>query len=172
MKNRKSLLGLVLVVMVLVLGVGYAVVSSVDLTISGTATVGDSNLDVVISAANPNDTSTDYYGTVTNPAGLTATITVKNMTTVGDGGAKTITYTITNNETDYDAEVTEKSVTVDKSDYFDVVTSLASGAKITVPAGGTNTMTVTVKLKKMPMAAADATGNITITLKADPKAKA
>ena len=171
MKNRKSLLGLALDVMVLVLGVGYAVVSSVNLTVSGTAETETKDLDVVISAANPSDNTTDTYGTVKNPADKTATITVKNMT--GTADTRTVTYTVKNNEEDLAAKVYVKTpasdIVVGKSDYFNVVTSVDGvGNAITIPAGGTDTFTVTVTLKKVPIETSDSSTDITITLTADP----
>ncbi len=175
MKNKKSLLGLVLVIMVLVLGVGYAVVTSVNLNITGTANTETKDLDVVISAANPNDTTSNTYGTVSNPVDTNATITVKNMTGLSD--TRTVTYTVSNRETDLDAKVYVKTaasdITVSKSDYFNVVTSVDGvGNAITVPAGSTATFTVTVSLKKMPIESTDSSTDITIKLTADPAPKA
>ena len=46
MRNKKSLLSLGLLALVLVLGVGYAVVSSQELTIGGTAETVDSTIAV------------------------------------------------------------------------------------------------------------------------------
>ena len=46
MKKQKSILGFGLLILVLVLGVGYAVVSNVGLDISGTAAVKNANLKV------------------------------------------------------------------------------------------------------------------------------
>ena len=48
MKKKKSLLSLGILALVLVLGVGYAVVSNVGLTFDGTATVADADLKVSI----------------------------------------------------------------------------------------------------------------------------
>jgi hypothetical protein len=178
MKNRKSLLGLVLVVMVLVLGVGYAVVSSISLTVSGSAETVTKNLDVVISAASP--TSGNTYGTVSNPADKTATITVTGMT--GTSDTRTVTYTVQNKETDLDAKVyvdSSSDIVVKNSDnsanssHFTVTTSITGESNaITVPAGGTRTFTVTVGLSAMPIEGNDSTANITITLTADPAPKA
>ena len=164
MKNKKHLYGLIIFVMVLVLGVGYAVVSSVDLTITGTAGTETKNLDVVISAASPNNTSADVYGTVTNPAGLTATIHVANMQAVGE--TQTVTYTITNREADVAASILKKTITVDKSEFFNVTTSVDSSPVVAAKNNGTATVTVTVELIKMPIASADSTANITVTLEA------
>ena len=164
MKNKKHLYGLIIFVMVLVLGVGYAVVSSVDLTITGTAGTETKNLDVVISAANPSDTTANVYGTVTNPAGLTATITVKNMQEVGE--TQTVTDTITNKDPDVNASVLKKTITVDKSEFFEVTTSVDSTPVVVNANNGTNTVTVTVRLKKMPIEEADSTANITVVLEA------
>ena len=172
MKNRKSLIASILVVMVLVLGVGYAVISSTSLLVNGTAATETRDLNVVISAASP--TTGDTQGAVHSPADKSATITVTNMTTTSD--TRTVTYTVTNNEDDADAEVYVNTpatdIVVSNSTYFNVTTSIdGSSNKITVPAKGTNTFTVTVSLKKIPVASADSTTDITINITADPVQK-
>lgn len=178
MKKKKSMIVLVILVAILVLGIGYAIVSDVNLTISGTLSTPEEALDVVISAATPNAAATGdpipahAFGTVTAPAGLTATITAL-LDTVGASGQKTVTYTIKNNETDVDALVTLSSIKfgeADSDEYFTCTTSLGSG--ITVPAGSTATFTVTVGLQKMPIESTDATKTVTVTLNAKAQAKA
>lgn len=165
MKKKNSMFALALIAMVLVLGVGYAVISGVTLTISGSASTATKNLDVVISAANPNDTSANVYGTVTNPAGLTATIHVANMSSVGE--TQTVTYTISNRDSDVAAEISMKSITPSNNEYFEVTTSVDSST-VTVRPNDTNTVTVTVRLKKMPLIDADSSANITVELNANP----
>lgn len=164
MKNRKSLFALVLVVMVLILGVGYAVVNSVDLVISGTASAKTTDLDVVITAATPNDTTADVYGTVSNPADLTATIKVANMVEVGE--KQTVTYTIKNNEKDVSAKITEKTIVPASNAFFKVTTDLGTEG-ITIGAGSTGTVTVTVELTKLPIESTDSEVDVTVTLKAE-----
>ena len=173
MKSKKGLIGLIVVVAVLVLGIGYAVVSSVDLKITGTAATETKDLDVVISAADPSDNTKDTFGTVSTPVDKNATITIKNMTGLSD--TRTVTYTVSNRESDLDAKVyvnAASDIVVSKSEFFNVETSITGSANaITVPAGGTNTFTVTTKLIKLPIQESDSTTDITITIKADPVAK-
>ena len=170
MKNRKSLLGLVLIVMVLVLGIGYAVVSSVTLDVTGTAATETKDLDVVISAANPNDTTGITYGTVSNPVDTHATIKVTDMTGISD--TRTVTYTVANRESDLSAKVyvaSASDIKISKSEFFDVATSITGVANaITIPAGGSATFTVTVSLSKMPITAGDSSTTIGIDITADP----
>lgn len=162
MKNKKSLLSVCLLVLVLILGVGYAVVSSVNLTISGTAKVGTSNLKVSF-----NGTATPSSDKVTASAennSLSANIAVTDLTL---NESVTATYTIKNEETDVNAQILKNSITNDKEAYFQVTTDVDSSPK-TIVAGGTTTVTVTVKLIKTPVESADSTANITVTLEATP----
>ena len=175
MKKRGSFYILVLIIMVAVLGVGYAVVSSVYPQITGTAETQTKNLNVVISAATPTNGNT--IGGVSNPADLSATITVSNMT--GTTDSRTVTYTVSNGESDLDAKVyvdtpatdiiVHKHGTTTDSEHFVVSTSVNGEANaIIVPANGTATFTVTVSLSALPITAADSSADITINLTADP----
>ena len=163
MKNRKSLLGFGLLALVLVLGVGYAVVSSVTLDISGTAKVKGSDLKVYFNGT----TSVSDDGKVTANAtdkSLHATINVTDLTL---NESVTATYTIKNEETDVNASVIKASIENDKSDYFKVTTDVDAAAK-TVTAGETTTVTVTVELVKTPIADTDSTATIKVNLTASP----
>lgn len=163
MKKQKSLLTLGLLVLVCVLGVGYAVVSNVGLDITGAAAVKGATLKVsfngttTVSGENVTATATD--------GSLSAQIDVKDLVL---NTPVTATYTIKNEETDVDASVSKASITNDKSDYFEVTTSVDSTA-VDVKAGGTATVTVTVKLIKTPVSADDSTANIKVNLTATPK---
>lgn len=163
MKNKRSLLGLGLIVLVLVLGVGYAVVSSVPLDIAGTASVKETDLKVSFNGVtNVSDEARVSASSV--DGSLSATITVTDLEL---NDTVTATYTIKNEETDVNAEVIKASIENDKSDYFKVTTDVDSSAK-TITAGGTTTVTVTVKLVKTPVADTDSTANITVNLTASP----
>lgn len=162
MKNKKSLLSLGLVALVLVLGVGYAVVSSVDLTISGTASA-NSDLKVTFKSA----TSTSDKVTATAEDGkLKADITVENLTYNEE---VTATYTIQNKEVDVDALVKLVSIENDNEDYFTVTADIDETGK-TIAAGGTETIDVivTVKLIATPLTETDSKANIVINLLAEP----
>ena len=166
MKSKKGLIGLVVIVAVLVLGIGYAVVSNVTLTVSGGANTATRDLDVVISAANPNDTSADTYGTVTNPAGLTAEFHANNLTRTTD--TRTVTYIVTNNDevTAYVYIESAAKISNSNSTYFDVSTSIlgtTSGNVLTIASGQTATFTVSTHLVTVPVDAQSTTIEVQLT---------
>lgn len=164
MKNKKSLLSLGLLALVLVLGVGYAVVSTQNLTISGTASVAESTLAVSFNGV----TTTGGAGTTTATAtkgALTADISVTGLTAIGD--TATATYTIQNLEKDLNASITKETITNSNEAFFEVTTSVDSAATV-IEKEKTGTVTVTVKLIKMPIASADSEAAITVKLLATP----
>lgn len=163
MKNKKSLLSFGLLALVLVLGVGYAVVSSVNLDISGTAKVQGTDLKVSFNGTTDVSSADKVTATATDGT-LSATIAVKDLTL---NKAVTATYTIKNEETDVNASVVKASIENDKSAYFEVTTDVDDTAK-TITAGGTSTVTVTVKLIKTPVADTDSTATIKVNLTASP----
>lgn len=171
MKNKKSLLSLGLLALILVLGVGYAVVSSVDLTISGNVSA---NSDLKVSFTGATDASDDRVTATSTADGLIATINVQNLAAVND--TVTATYTIQNKETDVKASVSKPKITVvsaedgsDLSEYFVVTTSVDTDA-VEIEAGQTADVTVTVKLAKTPLTDATSTAKVTVVLTASPVA--
>lgn len=179
MKKRSSRLFVLALVATLVLGIGFATVSNVTLTTSGTAatTASDLKVDFASSAAEVDVTGmsgSSKSATGARTGALTANIAVTGFEKVGD--IAKVTYTIENKEVDLKASVAKKEITVDKSDYFEVTTSvdttpveIAAATSTTVP--GTKTVTINVKLIKLPIAEADSTANITVTFTASPVAK-
>lgn len=170
MKNQKSLLWLSLVVFVLILGVGYAVVSSVGLDITGTATVADSTLKVAFNGETEVSDETKVTATSVDDS-LSASITVTGLTKVGE--SVTATYTIKNEETDLEASytlATDNGIENSNPDYFTVTTDVDTGSK-TIAAEGTNTVTVTVTLKALPVESTNSTANIKVNLTATPVEK-
>lgn len=161
MRNRKSLLSISIFALILVLSVGYAVVSFVDLTIDGTASAATENIDVSFKSASPS--SGDVRGTVTDGS-LTATLTASNLTL---NNPVTVTYTIQNKETDVDAEILEQTLENSNSQYFSVSTDVKTTAK-TCAKKSTCDVKVTVTLIKTPVNAADNSTEIDITLRATP----
>ena len=166
MKNKKSLLGLGLLDLVFVLGVGYAVVSNVNLNITGTASVAESKLNVEFTGTPTHDGAGEIDAKITDK--LTATISVIGLTKVGD--IATATYSIKNYESDFKAKITSGTITNNKTDYFAVTTDLGTGKTITEN-GGTTTVTVSVELIKMPIEAEDSTAEIGVQLLASPVEK-
>lgn len=181
MKKKKSLLSLGLLALVLVLGVGYAVVTSQTLTISGSAsTVDGGKIDVYFSEVSEN-VVTSGSDTVTAEGSITsdlvATINVTGLAAVGDSAE--ITYTVSNREKDLAADVLKKNITVlaedgktDLSSYFEVTTSVDSDAVRVANNNGTTDgtaeITVTVELVKLPIDESDSTANISIEFEASP----
>ena len=169
MKKRKSMIMLAVFVAVLVLGVGYATISGVTLDITGTAAAADRDLKVAFNGTvtpNAGTTNATVAGSAQNNS-LHGTITVSGLENAGDVVA--VTYTIKNEETDIDATVVRDTLSNSNPDYFDVYTNVDDEADaITILAGGTNTVTVYVELKAVPILEADSSTDIEIDFAAEP----
>ena len=170
MDNKKYFLSLLLIVLVLFLGVGYAVVSSVYIKTGGTANVSDYELNVEITNAvastNVTDKTVDFSHVLSNK-NLTSNFTLNGMTL---GEVVTITYTVTNNEKDVDTKLSSKEVVLvnSNSDYFNVSynitdskTDLANGDKIM-------TVDVIVELIKTPVTEENGSTMVDLTITASP----
>ena len=151
MKNRKGLISLMLVA-VLLLGIGYAALTD-TLDITGSADVNQSaaeeafNEDIYFSAA------------VANETGNTASVNADNndkasftaATLKGKGDKVTFTFTI-KNDGDVDATVTPKlnaSLGNTNPEYFSISSDWAGEAKV-LAAHSEVTYTLTVELLKTP----------------------
>jgi hypothetical protein len=168
MKKRNSMIVLAILIAVLVLGVGYAAVSAVSLNLTGSAKVKDIALDVVFTGETDVDTSgadeADCVAT-SDTNGLTGTITVTDLKTVGE--KVSAIYTVKNREISLSASVLKKTITNSKSDFFKVTTSVDSTPAV-IAKGATTTVTVTVELIKVPILEADSTTTIGVELEATP----
>ena len=163
MNRKKTLYGLGLLALILVLGVGYAAVSEVTLNIDGSATVASEALKVSFNGVTDTEDDGKVIASSTDNS-LNASIQVTNLTL---NEAVSATYTIKNQETDVDANVIKKQISNDKPEFFEVTTSVDDSAE-TITAGGTGTVTVTVRLIKTPIETSDSTANIQIDLTASP----
>ena len=166
MNRKKTLYGLGLLALILVLGVGYAAVSEVTLNIDGTATVASEALKVSFNGVTDTEDDGKVVASSTDNS-LNASIQVTSLTLNEEVSA---TYTIKNQETDVDANVIKKQISNDKPEFFEVTTSVDNSAE-TITAGGTGTVTVTVRLIKTPIETDDSTANIQIDLTASPVAQ-
>ena len=148
MKSKKSLLSLGILALVLVLGVGYAVVTAVDLTFGGTATVADAVIKVDIEDAKAVSTG-NATTTHTWTANSHATADTFTITGMALNETVTITYTLKNHETDVAANIADKvELTNTNSEYFTVTKTIDNS---TIAADGTGTVKVKVTLKKTPV---------------------
>lgn len=162
--KKNSLISFIFIVLICALGVGYAVVSSINLNINGTVSTAESAMEVSFEGT----TTTAGAGTTTASAtkgSLEATITVTGLEAIGD--TATATYTIQNSEKDLDASITKKEITNDKEAFFEVTTSVDTTATV-IGKTSTGTVTITVRLIKVPIDSADSTANIKVTLQAAP----
>lgn len=176
MKQKKTFITILLIVALLCLGIAYAAIADVDLTISGNvaATAAEGKIDVQFT----NATVTSNPNNATAVANVTsdktkATINVSGLKT--EGQTVTVTYTIENKATDIAATLEQPTVTFDNTEWFEVQCTLSGTTleKHSDATTDTQTATVVVKLKKTPVTTEDQTSaqdEITITIKACPVA--
>lgn len=189
MKQKRTLVTLLLVIALLCLGIGYAAISGVDLTITGNLAV----------ATDSNNFDVEFINTETNaitvaksegiPASATATaiidtsdansrtvkVDVAGLTTKGQ--TVTVTCPIQNTSTDnLAAELSTATATVKKkgtdtaSTYFSVGTPTFGTTRL--EKGETTTITFTITLDKTPITADDVTeaeSTVTVTFTAEAK---
>ncbi len=163
MKNKKSLLSVALVALILVLGVGYAIVSSVGLSINGTAGTLTDETDLNVIFTDIADQSDNFIEDASFN-GTSASFTIKDLSRVGDGAE--ILYTVTNQEEDINANLGQLVITNSNPDYFTVSAyyqGVGVGAAETyqLDAGKSVNVDLVVSLKKTP------TTHQTATIKVD-----
>ena len=164
MKNRKKMISTALIVLVLLLGVGYATVSSVSLNINGSAEAGSKELQVFYDGTN-SGTSAKVTAISSPVKTREATFTVESMTL---DETVTMTFEVKNYETDVNATLAAPSVTQNTNEeYFQVTTSCD---KTTLNAGDTATITVNVKLIKTPVTDEAGSTTVTVAMAASPVA--
>lgn len=180
MKQKRTFVTLLLIIALLCLGIAYAAISDVNLTISGniSAIAAEGTVEVEfikaeVQAGSKGNTTAQEYTTVegTGEKDYTkATINVSNLTAEGD--TATVVYTIENKADDIAATLTTPTVTWDNTEWFDVKCTLSGNdLEKNGTEGDTQTATVVVTLQKTPVSQADqsaATDDITITINAAP----
>lgn len=162
MRSRKKFNFVIIFALVLFLSVGYAVVNSVTLSVTGASTAATEDLAVYFNGTT-SVSSSKVTATATN--GTTSATILANDLTLNE--TVTATYTVVNNETDVGASYLVNSINLSNSEYFSVTTDASSARSIA--AKGTNTITVTVKMIKTPVDSSKSSSSITINLTATPK---
>ena len=140
MKNKSLVVGAVIVAAVVILGVAYAAISNITLTINGSAaaTPSDANFTVKFSGT-PTKTGKTTEATITDDH--TATLKVEGLS----------------------AKLATPAIACSNTEYFEVTTDYAASNN-TITAGSSTTLTVTVRLIKTPIEALDpATVSVGIT---------
>ena len=161
MRNKRNFNFVIIFALVLFLSVGYAVVNSVTLSVTGTSTAATEDLEVYFNGTT-SVSSSKVTATATNGT-TSASILVKDLTL---NETVTATYTVVNNETDVGASYLVNSINLSNSEYFSVTTDASSARSIA--AKGTNTIIVTVKMIKTPVDSSKSSSTITINLTATP----
>lgn len=174
MKNRKTFIVLGLLIAVLMLGIGYAAISNITLTITGetAANPSDDNFVVRFDRATEDDegtapTTTKSVSTANVTAAYVddhnASINVSGLTAKGD--YVTATYTIENNSPDLWANLDVITEATTNEEYFAVTAELAD--EVLENGGDQTTVTVRVELIKTPITAA-VNGTATVQVQASP----
>ena len=167
MRKKQAFYGLLLLCATLLLGVGYAAVTSVNLYINGTVSAG-SNIPLKVSYFVDTPVVTDKSGdtkatVVADYIGeQNATIRVENLKNVNEW--VTATYAI-HNEGDIAAQVYLTDNNLRNSEYFEVTV----GDAIILESGDSNVVTVKVRLKKaLETTDNETSASIELVLQADP----
>ena len=149
MDKKKTIILVTLLLLVVCIGIGYAVISSINLTISGQvdAEANQGNFVVEFSGEPVVSDSNKVIATIEPDNKLSASIDVTKLSAKGD--YVTATYTIENNE-----------------EFFNVTYKFADDKPLLK--GETTTIEVRVELIKTPITQDEST-DITVTITADPQ---
>lgn len=184
MKKKKTFIGLALIIAVLVLGVGYAAISNITLTINGnlSAKANDANFKVLFTQVLPAEKQPDVETIIqsgqveTDPT--TATLNVSGL----ESANSYVKYDleIENQSNGIAAQLADPTISVTKAtdgadgdeEYFDVTYVYKDAESNIVPNPKLNPediaiLEVTVKLKKTPIST-DPKAKVTITFDATP----
>lgn len=164
MKTKNSIKLVIILSLVLFLGVGYAVVNSISLSVTGNIGAGSESIKVYFTGTPKVSNSSKV--TATSTAGtLTGNITVNNLAL---NETVTATYYVTNNEKDVGALITKDAITNSNPDYYEVTTSVKESTVLCPLNAFTNEVTVSITLKKTPITTSDNSANISVKFNATP----
>lgn len=163
--NKKTVVGVVLFLAIVLLAVGFAAITAVNLVITGntTATPSQENFKVEFTGEPETSDPGKVTADINEDDPTKATMDVSGLTAKDQ--FVTATFTIQNKSTDLSAQLTEVEAVNTNTEYFKVDTNIEAPTVVT--AGSTTTVTVTVTLLKTPISGNE-TGTTTVTLKADP----
>ena len=174
MKQKRTYVTLLLVVALLALGIAYAALGGVDmsLTTTATATAETREVDVTVSAITAGEKSGNNIEITPGlPGGQAGTVAVAGFS-AKDQTAK-VTFAITNNEADVAVTLDELNgaSVVDNGWYKVDYTGITEGQ--TLAAGATVNVEMTITMTTTPVdatdvAAADEAGEFEFTFKANP----
>ena len=161
--KTKTIIWVTLLLLVVVLGIGYAAISTIQLRIEGSASAdpNQTNFKVEFTGSPTVSTPSNVEATINPSNKLLATMNVTGLTSKGD--KETATFTIQNLSEDLSAQLTV-GIENSNEEYYKVTYDLKKG---TLTAGETTTIEVTIELIKTPIEDIPET-NIGVTLTATP----
>ena len=179
MNKKKSMTGLFIILAVLFIGIGYAAVSNVTLTINGNARVtpGDSSFVVHFPYDSNTDSNNNITGTAGNGYAVTANTVAKYTSdTTGIINAMDFTkkneyidfpFVIKNDSDELGATIAAADVSISAGNTY-LQAELAPGfTTLNIAHGSQGTVTIRVKCLKTPTTVQDLT-NFTVTITAHP----
>lgn len=178
MNKKKSMTGLFLILAILFIGIGYAAISNVTLTINGNAKVtpGDSSFNVHFVYDENNSANNNITGTA--GGGYTATAaTVAKYTGLTTGTIDAMDFTkkdeyidfpfvIKNDSTELYAKIESGDVSISAGNAY-LEAQLTGFSTLNIAPAATGTVTIRVKCLKTPTDVQNLT-NFTITITAHP----
>lgn len=164
MSKNKTIIGIILVVAILLVAIGYAAITTLQLDISGQAqaTPNQSNFSVEFTGEPEVSDPEKVTAQLDEMNKLQATMNVTGLTSKGD--TATAKYTIENKSTDLLANLTAETAN-SNTEYFTVSYDIVEPS---IGAGENTSITVTVELIKTPVST-DESSTIGVTVTAEPQ---
>lgn len=165
-KSTKIVLGIVLV-LALILGIGYAAITSSELNISGTANAEGKDTEFIVRFKEAPTLSEQTEGvTLTSNSleNLSASFTVDGLTTKGDTAK--VTYIVENaspSTSNLDAILKQTKLINSNEDYFTVTSNLVTDTAVALDNGGEQQVVITITLNKTPVEKQSTTIQIGLT---------
>ena len=168
MRGRSAkIAGILLIATIILIAIGYAAITNVELKISGTgnAQANKDNFIVEFIGIPTTGGKGKTQATIDTKDATKGNMTVSGLTAKGD--TATATYTVKNQSQDLSADLTAKATSSNES-YFETMCTVE---KTTLKAQEETTLTVTIKLLKTPIdeTKEDLTSNIGVSIIAEPK---
>ena len=165
MKKKTGIIAIL--ILILLLGVGYAAIANKNLIVNGSATVTPDDSNFVVKFDQQTAFTTNTTGA---PAGATVTTTWTSDTQVGftvgglnkQGDVVVITYPILNESPTLGATLANPVISFDNSTYFSVTATLSTNTL--AASTGTANLVVTITVLKTPVTDDETTtGTVTVT---------
>lgn len=145
MRKTNKIILFTLIMVVLLLGVGYAAIQNVTLNITGTAAADPSQSNFKVMFTGTPVVSDSNFATASITDDTNATLNVSGLTTKGQ--TITVEYLVQNISTDLSSDLAV-SVVNNNTEYFRITSELA---KTSLTAGEVTTLTLTIELIKTPL---------------------